>query len=151
MVRKTNILNISFLKEKNNPTKNILTPARAKKQNLGHVAVSWVLYFWEVQVRCAKKNFFKKQNIWEEWKQFLSAFQQPTERPHPSEILWLSAWKELVKLSFFANGEETSNKAVATFIFIFFFLQKHKLFFSLETRISSLKIWFCFHFSWLYS
>lgn len=66
-----------------------------------------------------KENFKKKKDIWEKLKQFLSVCQQFTERPHPSEILWLSAWKEHVNL-FFCLRQGDFKQSSYHFIFLLF-------------------------------
>lgn len=63
--------------------------------------VFWVFYFFlEGGGGGYRKRISEKKYIWEELKDFFPACQQLIERPYPSEILWLSAWKELVNLSF---------------------------------------------------
>lgn len=69
---------------------------------------------------CKKRISKKKQkHIWEELKQFLSVCQQLTERPQPSEILWLSAWKEQINLSFCLRQGDFKQSSYHFIIFIF--------------------------------
>lgn len=78
-------------------------------------------------------TFGKNLNI------FSPACQQLIERPHPSEILWLSAWKELVNLSFCLRQRDFKQSG---YHFHFFFHGKKKIkskFFCGERLISLLE------------
>lgn len=88
--------------------KKISLPLRLKRitRSIVFMGLSFFFVFcgwgWggRVQGENVREKKKEEKNIWEELKHFLPACQQLTERPHPSEILWLSAWKELVNLSF---------------------------------------------------
>lgn len=66
------------------------------------------------------------------------SFSLPAERPHPTEILWLSAWKELVKSSFLLTARRLQTKQLL--LSFFFFLEKHKLSFGEEQEFPSSNI-----------
>lgn len=66
------------------------------------------------------------------------SFSLPAERPHPTEILWLSAWKELVKSSFLLTARRLQTKQL---LLSFFFSWKNTNFLSVRNKNFRLQIY----------